>query len=331
MDPKAILAQFAPVAGEEARRAFVCDALRLKGFAPRVDAVGNVLAGEGPVWFAAHYDTVLEPRPIEEREGRWYAPAVGDNSSGVAVLLALAEPGAGAGYVFTVGEEGLGNLRGARAFLEAVRPRYFVAVDGYLGTVVPWAVGSERLEVVFKGPGGHAWGDRGRPSAIHALGRAVAALYALRLPPDASLNVGRVWGGGAINAIAAEAGLWLDLRATQPEVLADLAERARREVAEAARGAGVEAEIRVLGSRPAGRTASPELLEAAREAIGEAGMRPEERAASTDAAAAVLYGVPAIAVGAYRGGGAHTEEEWVEPDSLAQGLRVLQGLLTRLR
>jgi len=331
VDPKAILARFAPVAGEEARRAFICDALRLKGLAPRVDEVGNVLAGEGPVWFAAHYDTVLPPRAIEEREGRWYAPAIGDNSSGVAVLLALAEPGGGAGYVFTVGEEGLGNLKGARAFLRSVRPEAFVAVDGYLGTIVPWAVGSERLEVVFRGPGGHAWGDRGRPSASRALGIAIARLYDLDLPEDASLNVGRVWGGGAINAIPAEAGFWLDLRATRSEALAHLVEEARRVVAEAARLAGVEAGIQPLGSRPAGRTASERLLRAAREAVREAGLPIQERAASTDAAAAVPYGVPAIAVGAYRGGGAHTEEEWVEPDSLALGLRVLSGLLVRLR
>ena len=331
MDPKGILARFAPVAGEEARRAFICDVLRLKGLSPRVDAVGNVLAGEGPVWFAAHYDTVLPPRAIEEREGRWYAPAIGDNSSGVAVVLALAEPGAGAGYVFTVGEEGLGNLKGARAFLQAVRPEAFVAVDGYLGTVVPWAVGSERFEVVFKGPGGHAWGDRGRPSATFGLGLAVAGLYQLPLPEEASLNVGRVWGGEAINAIPTEAGFWLDLRATRPEVLAELAEEARWAVAEAGHRAGVEVEVKVLGSRPAGQTASEGLLQAAREAVREAGLPVQERAASTDAAAAVVHGVPAIAVGAYRGGGAHTEDEWVEPDSLALGLKVLSGLLSRLR
>ncbi len=331
MEPKALLARFAPLAGEDERRAFIVETLRKKGLSPRVDAVGNVLAGEGPIWLAAHYDTVLPPRPVEEREGRWYAPAIGDNSSGVAVLLSLAEPAPGVGYAFTVGEEGLGNLQGARALVAAVRPEVFVAVDGYLGTVVPWAVGSERLEARFKGPGGHAWGDRGRPSASHALGLAVARLYDLPLPEEASLNVGRVWGGGAINAIPAEAGLWLDLRATHQDRLDALAEAVRRELREAAAGARVEVEIEPLGSRPAGRTASDALLQAALDAVRAAGVEAQTRAASTDAAAAVPHGIPAIAVGAYRGGGAHTEEEWVDPDSLAVGRSVLENLLARLR
>ena len=331
MDPKELLRRFAPLSGEEARRAFLLRVLREKGFSPRVDEAGNVVAGEGPVWFAAHYDTVLEPGPVVEREGRWYAPAIGDNSSGVAVLLSLAEPGSGAGYAFTTGEEGLGNLQGARALLERERPEVFVAVDGYLGTLVPRAVGSERLQAVFKGPGGHAWGDRGGPSASHALGLAVAGLYGLELPKEGSVNVGRVWGGEAINAIPAEAGLWLDLRAAEPEPLEALARAARRTLMEAAAGARVELEVTPLGSRPAGRTASDALLQLAREAAAAAGVEAEERAASTDAAAALWFGVPALAVGAYVGGGAHTEGEWVEPDSLYLGLKLLQNLQARLR
>ncbi len=329
MDPRALLFAFAPLASEEDRRAFLVAHLAERGLGPRVDAAGNVLAGEGPVWLLAHYDTVLPPTPIRERNGRWYTPAVGDNSSGVAVTLALAG-WEGLGVAFTVGEEGLGNLKGARAFFAEHRPRWAVAVDGYLGTLVPWAVGSVRLEARFLGPGGHAWGDRGRPSSSHALGLALAALYALPLPPEAGLNAGRVWGGGAINAIPAEAGLWLDLRARTPEVLEALYREARAALAEAAARAGVEVRIRLLGRRPAGATAPAPLAEAAEAAVREVGLRPEVRAASTDAAAAIEAGVPAIAVGAYRGGGAHTPDEWVEPDSLVTGVRLLAALLGRL-
>jgi len=331
VDPKAVLARFAPLAGEEERRAFICDALRIKGLSPRVDEVGNVLAGEGPIWLAAHYDTVLTPREIREKGGRWYAPAVGDNSSGVAVLLSLAKSEPGVGYAFTVGEEGLGNLKGARALLAKVRPEVFIAVDGYLGTIVPWAVGSVRMAATFKGPGGHAWGDRGAPSATHALGLAVAGLYRLVEGDEESVNVGRVWGGGAINAVPPEAGLWLDLRALAEKRLAELSTRARGVIAEAAKRARVRVDIESLGTRPAGRTADDRLLTAAHAAAREVGITPQERAASTDAAAAVLYGVPAIAVGVYQGGGAHTEEEWVDPESLELGLSLLRSLLAKLR
>jgi len=331
VDVKTLLYRFASIAGDEARRNFIFDALGDLGYAPRVDTAGNVLAGDGPVWFAAHYDTVLLPTPVERREGRWYAPGIGDNSSGVVLLLALADPSLPVGFAFTTGEEGLGNLKGARTLLRRVKPQVFIAVDGYLGSLVGWAVGSERLEATFVGPGGHAWGDRGAPSSVYGLGLALASLYSLPLERDESLNVGRVWGGTAINAIPSEAGLWLDLRAKDPEVLARRSREARSLLAQAADRARVKLILRRLGYRPAGRTAPDWLLEVARDAYLEAGVEPEHRAASTDAAAAIEVGVPAVALGVYRGGGAHTASEWVDPDSLVIGLRVLKSLLRRLR
>jgi len=34
--------------------------------------------------------------------------------------------------------------------------------------------------------------------------------------------------------------------------------------------------------------------------------------------------VPALALGVYRGGNAHREDEWIAPDSLDTGLRMLR-------
>ena len=59
-------------------------------------------------------------------------------------------------------------------------------------------------------------------------------------------------------------------------------------------------------------------------------MAAQTSAGSTDANAAVAAGVPALAFGGYRGGGAHRLEEWLEPASLEVGLAALAALLARL-
>ncbi len=328
--PLAHLAALLTRPDEAARRDYLVEALRERGLEPEVDAVGNVVAGEGPVAFAAHYDTVLRPALRARTEAAWRGPGVGDNLSGVAVLLDRASPDPRFTFAFTVGEEGLGNLKGARHLVAARRFQRFVAVDGYLGNVVTRAVGSLRLEAVFTGPGGHAWGERRAPSPARALSRALELFFALGLGREESLNVGRVFGGEAINAVPRRMGLWLEVRSADPARLSALEEAVRQRLMQAASEAGTGLEIELLGRRPAGMSADQGLIEAARGALLEVGMEPRLVAASTDAAAAIEAGVPAIAFGVYRGGGAHTEEEWVEPASLDVGARALAALMERL-
>lgn len=331
-DPRRWLADFAPVVGESERAQWVYQQLQQAGHAPRHDELGNVWVGQGPLLWVAHVDTVLAPTPIRVQGDRWFSPAVGDNSSGVAVLLSLVpELLAAHGTVaFSVGEEGLGNLRGARALVAALKPSTVIAVDGYLPGLVLQAVGSVRLRASFTGPGGHAWGDRGRKSPMPALGQALVELYALQRPDTTSLNVGRVWGGHAINAIPQEAGLDVDLRSSDATHLAQLEADARNLFLAAAGQVGLPLNLEVLGRRAAGQTVTPQLHQAALTALTAQGLTAQLTPGSTDAAAAIEAGIPALTVGVYQGSGAHTPEEWVDPQSLLVGRRVLLELVARL-
>ncbi len=332
LDPVMLLAEIAEIAGDGARGAWVGQQLQAQGLQPHTDELGNVWAGSGPTLLVAHIDTVLVPAPLQREKNRWCGPAVGDNSSGVAVLVALASElvAQGCTVAFSVGEEGLGNLRGARHLVQHLQPRQMVAVDGYLPGVVSRSAGSHRMRARFVGPGGHAWGDREAPSPVPALGQALAQMYALERPGDTSLNVGRLWGGEAINAIPREVGLELDLRALEASVLGRLTLQTREILMEAARRFNIRLEMEVLGERPAGMTATQAMLEAARQAFVEAGLEAQFTAGSTDASAGVEAGIPAITLSVYRGGGAHTPEEWVVPESLYQGTRALRGFVERL-
>ena len=51
---------------------------------------------------------------------------------------------------------------------------------------------------------------------------------------------------------------------------------------------------------------------------------------STDINLPLNRGIPALCFGAYRGGGAHTREEWIDLHSLEDGLAIWLGVLLRL-
>lgn len=341
----------APTFQEGARAELMQRLWRDLGYAPELDAVGNVLvrvepqgkrrSKRGPLLLASHLDTVFGQQTdvrVRQESERWFGPGLGDNSSSLAVLTALLRDldpqrlSAPLWIAANVAEEGLGDLRGAKYLMaqHVSELGAFVAVDGYLGSAVTQAVGVRRYQAHFTGAGGHSWGEA-VPSAIHALGAAITALYALPRPqhPRTTLNVGTVTGGSTVNSIAAQASLLLDLRSLGAAELQALDEAAVATLHQAAQDVGVTLTLERVGNRPGGPLNTAELLPLAEAAARDAGFRLRMTASSTDANAAAPYGLPALAVGVYRGGHAHREDEWVDPRSHAQGLGFLQGLVAR--
>lgn len=304
-----------------------------------VDDAGNVWArlrtGDGPALLVcAHLDTVFGAdvdHRVRNEDGRMIGPSVGDDSIGVAALSSIAElleVSSGAMPVWvaaTVGEEGLGNLRGVKhALADPPQPiRAVIAVEGnYLGRVSTVAVGSVRWRVEMRGPGGHAWEESSAPSAVHEAAGAVHQMVSLTTGrPGVSLNIGRMRGGEAINARARSAWFEVDLRADDRGVLESLEAECRRVLGTVA---GVEVLIEQLGDRPAGRMDSGHpLVVAASDALRGIGREPRLVATSTDANAALDAGLPAIAVGVTEGAGEHTPDEWIATAPVAAGLRAL--------
>jgi acetylornithine deacetylase/succinyl-diaminopimelate desuccinylase-like protein len=167
---------------------------------------------------------------------------------------------------------------------------------------------------------------------VHAAGEAIHGLNAVSVPaePRSSLNVGTVWGGTSINAIAQEAGFNLDLRSLDATVLEDLERRARQAIAGAARRVGCALDITQIGDRPVARVDNAELVSCALRALEGSTSQAVVVASSTDANAALARGLPAIAFGVYRGGDAHRSSEWLEPASLVDGYHAFERLLACL-
>ena len=350
----------APTGHEHARAALVqaqFRSLRLRNVL--TDAVGNVL-GERPgettepsVVVCAHLDTVF-PRDTTVRvirDGATLAgPGIVDNARGLAAMLALAEAIDGQAlrtrrsilFAATVGEEGAGDLRGAKHLFASIpSPFACIALDGAGDErIVHRALGSRRLRLSFRGQGGHSWAAFGVPNAIHAAGATAARLALIPLPrePRTTLSACRIGGGISINAIPADAWLEIDIRSSADDVLQRYAEEAVGVAHAAVRDenrrrspgtAPLELDVATIGHRPSGELpAGHPLVRCAEQATHDIGRAPMLALASTDASVPISLGIPAIAIGAGgRGGGIHTAAEWYDntdgPRGVSRALSVV--------
>lgn len=325
-----------------------------------IDKEGNVIAvrpgtGGGPkLIVSAHIDTVFPADTdltIKEKDGRIYAPGIADDTRGLAEVLSIARALDSAKiktvgdiwFVGTVGEEGLGNLRGVRAlFSDNTDIDGFISIDGASPErITNIAVGSNRYRVELSGPGGHSFSAFGQPSAIHAMGRAIAKIADLKTPatPKTTFTVGTAGGGTSINSIAGDAVFELDMRSVEMKPLLALEAQAKKAIHAAVAeensrwnfSQNVSVEIKPVGTRPAGSTpASSPIVQVAMLAVRGIGLKPLLVApASTDSNLPISLGIPALTLG--RGGasgGGHSLNEWFDPENAYLGVQ--KNLLTVL-
>lgn len=310
-----------------------------------IDEVGNVLAwkrgedGNRTVVLDAHLDTVFPEGTdvkVRMRGDTLCAPGIGDDTRGLAMVLAVARAVEKSGlktkanqlYIASVGEEGLGDLRGVKHLFRTGGPKIdsWISIDGgNTGRVNNQALGSYRYKVSFRGAGGHSWGAFGLANPHHALGSAIhnftieADKFTLS-GPRTSYNVGRIGGGTSINSIPFESWMEIDIRSIAPErldsmemILRMACEKALKEQNEIARiGDPVTLNFEKIGDRPSGSTdEKSQLIQRAIAATAFMGKYPEMTIGSTNSNIPISKGIPAVTIG--RGGkarNAHSLNEW---------------------
>ena len=362
----------APTHQEAARADYVQRQLAEIGLAVQRDEVGNVVArhpdpAPNPIVLSAHLDTVFgpdqavavahpgQPNPYRSgeivAENEYHAPGISDAAAGLAAMLAVARALSGNEaqqqmlYLATVGEEGRGDLRGARQFCSSPlgrSARAFITIDhSDPAAIVHSGIGSRRYNVQYRSSGGHSWAHFGRYNPAFALAAAADRLADIHTPssPRTTFNVGVVQGGATVNAIPELAQMDVDLRSESPEQLelldADLQESIRRghekELRRRASGA-LDPVVTQIGDRPAGTTPPDSaLVAAARAALEAEDLRPRLIAASTDANAAIAVGIPAIAMcWGGRSDNQHSIREWFDPTDRSRSLRVIARTLLTL-
>jgi acetylornithine deacetylase/succinyl-diaminopimelate desuccinylase-like protein len=342
----------APPFKEQARAKAFADMLRARGFDPKIDAEGNVLALRkgtvpGPVVVvSAHLDTVFPEGTdvtVKRAGTKLSAPGVGDDSTGLATLLALIDA-LNAGrvqtrsdilFVGTVGEEGLGDLRGVRHLFGKGeykgRIRAFFSLDGSgLDSMTTGGTGSKRYRVSFRGPGGHSYGAFGIVNPLVSLATTVAELYKLNVPanPKTTYSASVIGGGTSVNAIPEQVWLEVDMRSTSAAELAMLERRfldivpravAAENAARSTRTGKVSADLKSIGQRPAGHTSDDaDIVRFAEAAYRAEGIAVKKDISSTDANEPMSLGVPAITMSRVAtSAGAHSPAEWVDVEKAA--------------
>ena len=307
----------------------------------RIDGVGNVIgerAGRSArpnVVLSAHLDTVFPEGTLVRMSKAGSVikgPGISDNCRGLAVVLGVlkalnksqVQTSGTLTIVGTVGEEGLGDLRGVKHLFDRElkgRIDRFISVDGAGQGITYAAVGSRRYRVTFKGPGGHSYGAFGMTNPIHTLGRAIARIAEFQVPadPKTTFNVGRVGGGTSVNSIPFEAWMEVDMRSVDADALAALDAKFHHSLDAALadeqkrwgnRGA-LTVERALVGNRPAGRVAqSAPIVAAAIAASRSVGMAVSLEEGSTDSNYPISLGIPAVTLdGGGSGQGSHSLEE----------------------
>jgi tripeptide aminopeptidase len=356
----------APSFQEATRAAAFMEMARAHGLSElQTDAEGNVTGirrgvGNGPlICIAAHLDTVF-PAGTDvtvRREGtKLFAPGVGDDTRGLAVLLAWLRAMDAANirtradilFVADVGEEGRGDLRGMRHLFQKGRYKdritAFITVDSPdMGRIATGGVGSKRYRIAFNGPGGHSYGAFGLVNPMYAMADAVTRLSRLHVPtrPKTTFSASVTGGGTSINSIPNSVWTEFDLRSESAEELGrlntDFLELMKEAVTaenitRSTRMGAIEVDITQIGDRPAGCTEETcELVRLAHAAITAHDFPVGFEASSTDANIPMSLGIPAIKIGSGgTGGRAHSLEEWidVEPEASVRGMAA--GLATLL-
>ncbi|MGA7615087.1 MAG: M20/M25/M40 family metallo-hydrolase [Thermoanaerobaculia bacterium] len=334
----------APSGHEAMRAAAIEQRLReIRSLEVSRDDAGNIIAvrkgiGDGPtVVIDAHLDTVFEPGleiHTEIRDGRLYAPGVGDDTRNVEALLAIARALDAAGvetrgnivFTFTVQEES--NFGGMTHFLEqgSIRPDFLIALDGGDNSFTWAGIGSEELRIHFLGPGGHTLAHVPPLSATIPLARSIERFDRIRLPQTARLNVGMLSGSSVPNAKAADAWCSVDIRVMHDADLARIDGEIRRVVSDESRRSGLQFRIDQVSRRKVamvpGQRFSPlvRTAEAVFEALGY--HQPHMSAnGSNHAGVALRHGISAISTGVGPCRGSHSLDENCAIEPLYHGIQ----------
>jgi glutamate carboxypeptidase len=300
-----------------------------------------------------HLDTVFEPdSPFQSwsldpnEPGKGYGPGASDMKGGLVVLVyalrALAESGDLAGCDVTVllnSDEEIGSL-GSRARIEAAARKaqlgfvFEAAREG--GEMARSRSGAGQFRLAVDGVAAHVSSSATEGhSAIVALAKKVLAIESLTdFDRGILLNVGTIAGGTKRNIVPDHANAWIDLRYDEPAE----GEEMRAKLEAIARTTDVPGTSATLWGRlhrpPKPATPAVDALLALQQKLAhELGYPAPDSVHSagvTDGSLTAAVGLPTLDSLGVRGGGAHTERDFVLLRSLSERAAIAAVLLRRL-
>jgi tripeptide aminopeptidase len=288
---------------------------------------------------SAHSDTVFDYEVdlnVRREDDRICGPGLGDNSLGVAGMLAVGRalrrkdlaPPCDIYFVCTSREEGLGDLGGMRLAYDRLKNRLgaVINIEGLAyGYVYNRAIAVRRFKIDIEAEGGHSWVHFGRTSAVHGLVELGHRILTIQVPdePRTTYNIGMVSGGLSINTIAASAELWLDMRSETNEALADLEHQVRQHINDV-QSDRLHFNVDVVSDRPSGYVQDDHpLVQMALAILQLQGTEAGLHTGSTDGNIPMSFGCPTVTIGMTTGGNAHRSDEYIEIAPVRKGVEQL--------
>lgn len=320
----------------------------------RLDGVGNVIGvrkgvGKGPtVLIDAHIDTVFPlgtDIKVKKKDGVYYGPGITDDTRAMAANLSIIRALNAANvqtvgdlvFLASVGEEGLGNLRGIKEFFSTHKniDAAIIVESIPMGVAGIVSTASKRYEVSYEAPGGHSYAEFGQtPSAIHAMGRAISKIADVQVPkfPRTTYNVGIVKGGRSINTISPDAVMEIDIRSDNAveldkavKKILDIVQQSALDENKKLGTNSLKVSIKLIGERVGGSTPADSVIVQSFLASLRANNEKELMliGASTNAAIPISLGIPTIIVGpGGRFAGFHALTEAMDPTDAFKGAQV---------
>ena len=321
-----------------------------------IDEVGNVLAlrkgvnSKKTIGLDAHLDVVFPEGTdvsVKKVGDTLKAPGIGDDTRGLSMIVSVlkamnqAEIATQNDLIFvgSVGEEGLGDLRGMKYLFNksGLKIDSWISIDGGdLGRINNAALGSKRYKVVLNGKGGHSWANFGLANPHHAMGKVIdyfnkAASEFTSEGLKTSFNVGRMGGGTSVNSIPFESWMEVDMRSVSAKRLDEIEKIFKSAVNTAVNDYNkdytenkITIDLQKIGDRPSGELATDlPLIQRAMAATTLFGVAPKLTIGSTNASIPISMGIPAICIG--RGGesgGAHSLHEWFINKNGAEAIKL---------
>ncbi|HTH57157.1 MAG TPA: M20/M25/M40 family metallo-hydrolase [Cyclobacteriaceae bacterium] len=329
-----------------------------------IDSLGNVLAlrkgltGARTVVLDAHLDTVFPEGTdvtVKQKGDTLFAPGIADDTRGLIAILTVLKAMQKTNlmtnddvlFIGTVGEEGLGDLRGVKYILEKskIKVDSWIAVDGTeIDHIVNGALGSVRYRATINGPGGHSWGAFGLGNPHSAMAKSLNYFSdeAARFTTSGiktSFNIGRTGGGTSVNSIPFESWAEIDMRSEGPSHLKKMDSIFKASMKKGVdeynlsikKGPALTLILQQIGNRPSGVTQFKHpLVQRAVAALSHfTQVPPKFDFVSTNANTPIAHGIPAICIGAGgRSEHEHSLEEWWINEKGADGVKFV--LLTLL-
>jgi acetylornithine deacetylase len=329
---------------------FRCEIQPVNADGSKANLIATLGSGPGGLVLAGHTDTVpydagrwqRDPLALTEDGGRLYGLGSTDMKGFFPLVLAAAARFAGKQpdepliLLATADEES--SMSGARALVDAGRPRARAAIVGEPTSLVPVRMhkGITMQSVIVSGQAGHSSNPALGNSALEGMHEVVGELLAFRellreryshplfAVAFPTLNLGCIHGGDSPNRICARAELHFDLRMTPrgqyEEVLAEIGRRL--DAIAARRGLDIAFKTLVEPVPPFEQPEHSEIVEVAQRLTGH---RAESVAFATEAPFFSELGMQTIVLGPGNIDRAHQPDEYIDRDQLGPCIDLLEG------